>query len=51
MTRAECWLMTGCVAGLTFIAWAHTLLYRKLRDDVEFLLVIIPPVSRETEAP
>jgi hypothetical protein len=48
---AEAWLILSCIAGLTFIAWAHTCLYRKLRDDVEFLMVIVPPVARETEYP
>lgn len=46
MTEHEGWYVLACIAGLTLTAWAHTWLYRKLRADVDFLLVVVP---HETE--
>jgi len=48
MSKADEWYLLACIAGLTFVAWAHTWLYRKLREDVDFLMVIVPHETEST---
>jgi hypothetical protein len=50
MSRSDYWFLVTCVLGLSAAVHMHTLLYRRLRDEVEFLMVITP-VPHETEYP
>jgi hypothetical protein len=51
VSRSDYWFLMICILGLSAAVHMHTLLYRRLRDEVEFLMVIVPPVPRETEYP